>query len=71
MVHFFVTSFTQMGLLLVLICWTSSSTGATFSLEEEFRQLKENYVRKSKFRFHATLLFLTVRDSICNFIYVS
>ncbi|XP_046459392.1 uncharacterized protein LOC124205880 [Daphnia pulex] len=31
------------GLLLVLICLTTGSTGADFSLEEEFLQLKENY----------------------------
>jgi hypothetical protein len=40
-----VVSLTQDVLLLVFICWTPSSTGAAFSLEEEFLQLKENYVR--------------------------
>jgi hypothetical protein len=44
MAHFSVASLTQVVLLFVLICWTSSSTGAAFSLEEEFLQLKEiNY----------------------------
>jgi hypothetical protein len=43
--HFSVVSLTQVVLLLVFICWTTSSTGAAFSLEEEFLQLKENYVR--------------------------
>jgi hypothetical protein len=45
MAHFSGASLAQVGLLLVLICWTPSSTGAAFSLEEEFLQLKENYVR--------------------------
>jgi hypothetical protein len=45
MAHFSVVSITQVVLLLVFICWTPSSTGAAFSLEEEFLQLKENYVR--------------------------
>jgi hypothetical protein len=45
MAHFSVASLTQVVLLLVFICWTTSSTGAAFSLEEEFLQLKENYVR--------------------------
>ncbi|XP_046645819.1 uncharacterized protein LOC124336165 [Daphnia pulicaria] len=43
MAHFSVASLTQVVLLSVFICWTSSSTGAAFSLEEEFLQLKENY----------------------------
>jgi hypothetical protein len=45
MAHFSVVSLTQVVLLLILIWWTPSSTGAAFSLEEEFLQLKENYVR--------------------------
>ncbi|EFX82574.1 hypothetical protein DAPPUDRAFT_101175 [Daphnia pulex] len=45
MAHFSVASLTQVVLLLVLICWTPSSTGAAFSLEEEFLQLKENYIQ--------------------------
>jgi hypothetical protein len=45
MAHFSVVSLTQVVLLLVFICWTTSSTGAAFSLEDEFLQLKENYVR--------------------------
>jgi hypothetical protein len=48
MAHFSVASLTQVVLLLVFICWTPSSTGAAFSLEEEFLQLKENYVRINK-----------------------
>ncbi|XP_046456552.1 uncharacterized protein LOC124203768 [Daphnia pulex] len=44
MAHFSVVSLTQVVLLLVFICWTPSSTGAAFSLEEEFLQLKENYI---------------------------
>jgi hypothetical protein len=48
MAHFSVVSLTQVVWLLVLICWTPSSTGAAFSLEEEFLQLKENYVRINK-----------------------
>jgi hypothetical protein len=61
MANFSLASFSQISLLLVLICWTTRSTGTAFSLEEEFLQLKENYVRKSKmckeskFRFQATL----------------
>jgi hypothetical protein len=43
--NFSVASLTQVVLLLVFICWTPSLTGAAFSLEEEFLQLKENYVR--------------------------
>ncbi|XP_046456651.1 uncharacterized protein LOC124203824 [Daphnia pulex] len=45
MAHFSVVSLTQVVLLLVFICWTPSSTGAAFSLEEEFLQLKENYIQ--------------------------
>ncbi|XP_046456611.1 uncharacterized protein LOC124203801 [Daphnia pulex] len=45
MAHFSVISLTQVVLLLVFICWTTSSTGAAFSLEEEFLQLKENYIQ--------------------------
>jgi hypothetical protein len=45
MAHFSVVSLTQVVLLLVFIFWTTSSTAAAFSLEEEFLQLKENYVR--------------------------
>ena len=37
MAHFSVASLFQIGLLLVLICWTKESTGAAFSLEEEFK----------------------------------
>jgi hypothetical protein len=63
MAHFSVVSLTQVVLLLVFICWTTSSTGAAFSLEEEFLQLKENYVRINKnFPFHhAMLLLLTIK----------
>ena len=45
MAHFSVASLFKIGLLFVFICWTKESTGASFSLEEEFKQLKENYVR--------------------------
>jgi hypothetical protein len=45
MAHFSFASLFQIGLFLILICWTTESTGAAFSLEEEFKQLKENYVR--------------------------
>ncbi|XP_046458942.1 uncharacterized protein LOC124205541 isoform X1 [Daphnia pulex] len=45
MTYFSVVSLTQVVLLLVFICWTPSSTGAAFSLEEEFLQLKENYIQ--------------------------
>jgi hypothetical protein len=56
MKQFSIVSLTQIGFLLVLICWTTGSSGAAFSLEEEFLMLKENYVRKNyKFRFHADL----------------
>jgi hypothetical protein len=63
MAHFPVASLTQVVLLLVFICWTKSSTGAAFSLEEEFLQLKENYVRiYQNFPFHhAMLLLLTIK----------
>jgi hypothetical protein len=57
MANFPVDLFSRISLLLVLICWTTSSTGAAFSLEEEFLQLKENYVRKSKFRFHVPVVY--------------
>jgi hypothetical protein len=50
MAHFSASLF-QIGLLFVLICWTKESTGASFSLEEEFKQLKENYVRNKNFIF--------------------
>jgi hypothetical protein len=45
MAHFSFASLFQIGLLLIFICWTKESSGASFSLEEEFKQLKENYVR--------------------------
>ncbi|XP_046646355.1 uncharacterized protein LOC124336550 [Daphnia pulicaria] len=45
MAHFSVVSLTQVVLLLVFICWTTSSTGAAFSIEEEFLQLKKNYIQ--------------------------
>ena len=45
MAHFSFASLFQIGLLFVLICWTTGSTGAAFTLEEEFKQLKEHYVR--------------------------
>jgi hypothetical protein len=45
MKQFSIVSLTQIGFLLVLICWTTGSSGAAFSLEEEFKLLKENYVR--------------------------
>jgi hypothetical protein len=48
MAHFSVASLFQIGLLFILICWTRESTaGAAFSLEEEFKQFKVNYVRIS------------------------
>ena len=50
--NFSAVSLTQIGLLIVLICWTTESTSAAISFEEEIVQLKENYVRKT-FRFHA------------------
>jgi hypothetical protein len=59
MANFSVALPIQMGLLLILICWTTGSTGTDFSLEEEFRQLKENYVRKSKFHFPVSVLFVS------------
>jgi hypothetical protein len=40
MAHFSFASLFQIGLLFVLICWTKESTGASFSLEEEFKQFK-------------------------------
>jgi hypothetical protein len=64
MAHFSVVSLTQVVLLLVFICWTPSSTGAAFSLEEEFLQLKENYVSRINKNFpfhHAMLLLLTIK----------
>jgi hypothetical protein len=64
MAHFSVVSLTQVVWLLVLICWTPSSTGAAFSLEEEFLQLKENYVRIF-FSFDASML--TVGFNFCYF----
>jgi hypothetical protein len=48
MVHFSLASLFQIGLFLIFICWTSGSTGSAFSLEEEFKQLKENYVRTTQ-----------------------
>ncbi len=45
MAHFSFASLFPIGLLFVFICWTKESTGASFSLEEEFKQFKENYVR--------------------------
>ncbi|XP_046646007.1 uncharacterized protein LOC124336299 [Daphnia pulicaria] len=48
MAHFSVASLTQVVWLLVFICWTPSSTGAAFSLEEEFLQLKENYIQMTQ-----------------------
>ena len=52
MAHFSLASLFQIGLLFVFICWTKESTGTSFSLEEEFKQLKE-ICKKSKFHFHA------------------
>jgi hypothetical protein len=68
MAHFPVASLTQVVLLLVFICWTKSSTGAAFSMEEEFLQLKENYVRinlnflftREAFDFDSPLQFIIV-----------
>jgi hypothetical protein len=48
MAHFSFASLFQIGLLFIFICWTKESTGAAFSLEEEFKQLKENYVRTTQ-----------------------
>jgi hypothetical protein len=42
-------------LLWVWICLATGSTGAAFSLEEEFLHLKENYVRSTEFRFHTSV----------------
>jgi hypothetical protein len=66
MAHFSVASLTQVVLLLVFICWKPSSTGAVFSLEEEFLQLKENYVRiYQHFPFpHAMLLLSIIRFNL-------
>jgi hypothetical protein len=47
--------FTKIGLLFIFTCWTTGSTGAAFSFEEEFLQLKENYVRKIEYRFRAKI----------------
>ena len=58
MANFSVASLFQIGFLLVLICWTKESTGAAFSLEEEFKQLKENYVRNQNFIFTLILKFV-------------
>ncbi|EFX69011.1 vertebrate gliacolin-like protein [Daphnia pulex] len=44
MAHFSVASLSQVVFLLVFICWTSS-TGAAFSMEEDFLQLKDNYIQ--------------------------
>ena len=44
MAHFSVASLFQIGLLLVFICWTKESTGAAFSLEEEFIVQTQNKV---------------------------
>jgi hypothetical protein len=67
MAHFSVVSLTQVVLLLVLICGTPSSTGAAFSLEEEFLQLKENYVRIYKNLFFTRGFCFRQSDSIRNF----
>jgi hypothetical protein len=58
MAHFSLASLFQIGLLFVFICWTKESTGASFSLEEEFKQLKENYVRNQNFIFTLILKFV-------------
>ncbi len=51
MANFSFASLFQIGLFLILICWTKESTGASFSLEEEFKQFKEHYVRKTLISF--------------------
>jgi hypothetical protein len=51
MANFSAASLSKIGLILVLICYTTGSTGAAFSLEEEFLQLRENYVRKNLISF--------------------
>ncbi len=51
MANFSFPSLFQIGLLFVLICWTKESTGAAFSIEEEFKQFKEHYVRKTLISF--------------------
>jgi hypothetical protein len=51
MANFPAASLSKIGLLLVLICWTIGSTSAAFSFEEEFLQLKENYVRTNLISF--------------------
>ena len=56
MAHFSFASLFQIGLLFIFICWTKESTGAAFSLEEEFKQLKENYVRTCNLNFIFTLI---------------
>jgi hypothetical protein len=40
MAHFSFASLFQIGLLLIFICWTKESSGASFSLEEEVKLLK-------------------------------
>jgi hypothetical protein len=67
MAHFSVVSLTQVVLLLIFICWTSSSTGAAFSLEEEFLQLKGNYVRINLNLFLIWHFCYRSSDSICYF----
>ncbi len=62
MAHFSVASLTQVVLVLVLICWTSSSTGAAFSLEEEFLQLKEIIIYQNLFSRDASVI--TVRFNL-------
>jgi hypothetical protein len=68
MAHFSVASLTQVVLLLVFICWTPSSTGAVFSLEEEFLQLKENYVRMREASVVDSPIQFVIFKSYCNFI---
>lgn len=34
----------SVGLMLVLACWTASSSGAAISLEDKLEQLTNNYV---------------------------
>ena len=55
MAHFSVASLFQIGLLLILICWTTESTGASFSLEEEFKQFKVKLCKN--FHFVFTLIY--------------
>jgi hypothetical protein len=57
MAYFSLASLFQIGLLLIFICWTTESSGAAFSLEEEFKQLKVKLSKNSNFIFTLILKF--------------